>query len=390
MFNKKLPFEDQDLWTFLRWNSYLSEKYKLLYVATPKVACTSLKWWFANLVECSDALTKITTSLESAPDLIIHDSFHIVAPYVSGLLPSELSDSITDTNYFRFAVVRNPYKRIFSAWQSKLVLREIQSKAYQKCDFLNSPLENKIDIARSFEKFLEYLSYYEAPNYIDKHWTPQVNLLRPDLISYTHLTQIENLQDLRSALQKHLGPGVPDPFSYRRSNESLIPYMSELITDRAAELIQSLYADDFRTFNYDIQPPVVKVTYSDSELKVALQAIEMIRGRHQRIGEMFETIQDANQTIVDLNNTAVEKNEQIVTLNYTIVSKNEEIVAQNNIIVGKDQQLLALQTKISELNHQIANPSLSEIFRAMINQDENTGSRLSQIIRKIYRRMRGL
>ena len=36
-------------WNYLRWNSYLSTRHKLLYVATPKVAWTSVKWWFAAL-----------------------------------------------------------------------------------------------------------------------------------------------------------------------------------------------------------------------------------------------------------------------------------------------------------------------------------------------------
>ena len=38
------------LLAYLGCNSYCSEYNKLLYVATPKVACTSLKWWFADYV----------------------------------------------------------------------------------------------------------------------------------------------------------------------------------------------------------------------------------------------------------------------------------------------------------------------------------------------------
>src|SRR5687768_7893976 len=119
-----LPFADKYVWGYLRWNSYLSQRYKLLYVATPKVACTSLKWWFAGLEGYSQVLSEIKDSKESDPDLVIHDSFHKVAPDVAGLLPHALAESLVSDAYFRFAVVRNPYKRVFSAWQSKLLLRE--------------------------------------------------------------------------------------------------------------------------------------------------------------------------------------------------------------------------------------------------------------------------
>ena len=109
------------LFGYLRYNSYRSERYKLFYVATPKVACTSLKWWFAGLEGYAEDIRKFKDSAESDPDLVIHDTFHRIAPDVTGLMPDVLADVLSSGSYFRFAVVSNPYKRIFSAWQSKLL-----------------------------------------------------------------------------------------------------------------------------------------------------------------------------------------------------------------------------------------------------------------------------
>src|SRR5215211_3785581 len=53
-----LHLKDPINWDFLRWNSFLSERYKLLYIATPKVACTLLKWWFADLEGYSEVLAQ--------------------------------------------------------------------------------------------------------------------------------------------------------------------------------------------------------------------------------------------------------------------------------------------------------------------------------------------
>src|SRR5688572_25744178 len=154
------------VWNFLRWNAYLSKNHKLLYISTPKVACTSLKWWFATLEGYSKALSEFKDSGESDPDLVIHDSFHKVAPHVAGLGPEELAPALVSTDYFRFAVVRNPYKRIFSAWQSKLLLREpLQSRLYLEYDFFRYPIKNAEDIRSSFEAFLEHLAFKEAPEF---------------------------------------------------------------------------------------------------------------------------------------------------------------------------------------------------------------------------------
>src|SRR5215207_7755230 len=248
MVNVALP---EAVWEYLRWNAYLSNHYKLLYISTPKVACTSLKWWFAELEGYSKVLSEFKDSGESDPDLVIHDSFHKVAPHIAGLDPEALDASLISEDHFRFAVVRNPYKRIFSAWYSKLMLREpIQSGSYTKYNFFWMPTETKEEISLAFEAFLEHLATHEAPNYRDLHWTPQLNLLRPDLIAYTNISQIENTTELRVELSQHLGAGIPDPFSYRQANESLIPYLPEFITERASEIMQLLYAADFKTFGY--------------------------------------------------------------------------------------------------------------------------------------------
>lgn len=340
-----LPFDDQNVWEYLRWNSYLSEKYKLLYVSTPKVACTSLKWWFAALEGYSELLSKVTDSGESDPELIIHDSFHKVAPDIAGLTPETLAESLVSNAYFRFAVVRNPYKRIFSAWHSKLMLREpIQVEPYTKYDFFRMPIKNKADISLAFEGFLEHLATSEAPNYLDMHWTPQVNVLRPDLIAYTNISQIENVTDLALELAKHLGAGIPDMFAYRRANESLIPYLPDFITKRSGELIRSLYAADFQTFGYDSQPPEAKSKFSVAELDVALQAVEMIRGRHQRLSEIRISLFGQ---IASLNQTVVERDAKIADRDGQIADRDAKIAINNQTISELTRQLLEIKSRIA-------------------------------------------
>ncbi len=336
--------DKQKLLTYLGWSCLLSEKHKLLYIATPKVACTSLKWWFAELEGFSDAIRQSNVSAESDPDLIIHDTFFKIAPAVAGLPPEALFEPITSTEYFRFAVVRNPYKRIFSAWQSKLLLREpLQIGPYVNCDFYHHKIGNSTDIAKAFEGFLEHLAKNETPNYLDVHWTPQVDLLRPDLINYSKLVKIENANELSTALSKWLGAESIDPFATRSANESLIPYLPELITQRSIELMHLLFAKDFEAFGYSEQLPEAKEEFSVEQFKIAIKAIDIIRGRHQRLGEIRNRISaECKESIASLNNIATERENQIANISQALAECNNTIDNLNQTLVERNGKIIDL------------------------------------------------
>jgi hypothetical protein len=354
--------EKEKLFDYLRWNSYRSEYYKLFYVATPKVACTSLKWWFADLEGYTHILRDITDSDETDPDLVIHDTFHRVAPDVTGLRPEALSEALTSDSYFRFALVRNPYKRIFSAFQSKLLLKEpLQIGPYLQCHFFNCPIKCADDIAAAFEGFLEHLATNEAPSYLDVHWTPQMTLLRPDLINYSKLIKIENVKELSQTIAERYGGNIPDPFTTRHTNESLIPYHPKLVTDRSSELIRSLYAMDFEAFGYDMQLPRVKKTFSTGHYDLAFKAIALIRGRHKRLGERNLQINNLNQQLTKKEQLTVQNNEELKQKNEEINLKNEEIKHKNEELDQKNETFYQtneeLKQKKEELNQILVSKS---------------------------------
>ena len=69
--------DHQRLLDYFSWNSCVSDERKLLYIATPKVACTSLKWWFAELEGVAEAVKQLKISSETDPELVIHVSLAV-------------------------------------------------------------------------------------------------------------------------------------------------------------------------------------------------------------------------------------------------------------------------------------------------------------------------
>lgn len=348
-------------WEYLRWNALRSTKRKLFYVATPKVACTSLKWWFARLEGYGGALqANSEESKETSPELIIHDSLYKVAPDVAGLAPECLAEAIVSDDYFRFALVRNPFKRIFSAWQSKLLLREpLQVAPYVDKAFYHRTISSKTDIAEAFESFLEHLAKEEAPTFWDVHWTPQINLLRPDVISYTNLSQIENIRELESRLADWLGDQVASPFSNYLANESLLPYQREFISDRSSQLMRELYSADFEAFGYDTQPPKAKESFSSDEFTLALKAIEMIRARHERIGVVRVA---AERKIHDLQARNASKDESFNTFRQVLVDAvaqhSKELFRFEASRLQLEGDKAALETDLARLQNDYAKQDL--------------------------------
>jgi len=352
----------EKLLSYLGTNAYCSERYKILYIATPKVACTTLKWWFADLEGYGQSLRNLQESVESDPDSIIHDTFHKVAPSMAGLSSEALVEPLTSDAYFRFALVRNPYKRIFSAWQSKLLLREpLQATPYLNCSFYNQQITGVSDIAVAFEGFLEHLASKEAPEFLDVHWTPQANLLRPDLIRYSKVTKIENVEELSAALSERIGHKFSDPFATRHANESLLPYRLKFITKRCAELIRNMYADDFEVFGYSTQLQEDAGVFTKGQVDLAIKAISMVRGRHHRIGEMgarsnnlSQFIAERDGQIASLNQAVTERDGQIASLNQAVTERDGQIASLNQAVTERDGQIASLNQAVTERDGQIA------------------------------------
>lgn len=280
---------DNHTWEYLKWNSYFDRSTNTYYVATPKVGCTTLKWWFFELTGHSRADIAAAMSAESEPDLTIHDTFHLVAPDITGLDRGALLRPITDPSVFRFAVVRNPFARLFSAFQSKILLREgLQTEKLADRSFVEKRVQTLEGLRFAFEEFLEFVITDLASGTPDVHWATQYALLRPDAINYSMIAKLEDTRLLSKTLQARVPTHLPPPFE-RPTNRSLIPYAPEYYSKKSIELVQAGFAADISGFDYPSLPPPGR-NISEVELDMAIHAMHLIRGRNERITELNKDI----------------------------------------------------------------------------------------------------
>jgi len=264
-------------------SSFFSKKNNLVYVATPKVSCTSLKWWFAALEGVSESVLQYSDTNESDDDLKIHDAIRKILPE-SRLKVNNFYNHINSDEVFSFAVVRNPFVRVFSAWQSKILLQEpLQFCKYGDLPFANEQILSVDSLVLSFENFLLYLKNNELPDSWDMHWKEQWRILRPDLVPYGLVSKIENTDALKERLQQHLGDRYVDPFAGKLRNESVIPYSRAYLSDTAVGLICEMYAGDFGRFGYSLVPPAGSRRLAEEEFAVAARAVGLVRSRHARL-----------------------------------------------------------------------------------------------------------
>lgn len=275
----------------LKVAAYFSTTYKLLYVATPKVACTSLKWWLADLVGCSNKILDANVSFESDPELVIHDTFHQVALQMTGFNAAGLDLALTSPEYFKFCVIRNPFKRVFSAWQSKWLIHEpLQKSALYGAAISNKSIETIDDLRENFEDFIANLKRCKDVGIDDVHLIPQSELLRPDLINYDCVAKIEDLGDLKNRLSTHLGMDYSDPFAKVYANVSLLPYLTFYFSENTIKSILDIYAADFQLFGYEKILPTGRDSFNKEEAELAIKAVKLLSGRNERIGKLTQRI----------------------------------------------------------------------------------------------------
>ena len=206
-------------------------------------------------------------------------------------MAKELSDeelaAINPQDWFVFAVVRHPTARLFSAWQSKLLLREPWwTERFGDADWFPRVPRNGDDVVEDFTRFAKALAAGDAPLMRNRHFAPQQRLLRTRRMSYSRIYRTSELPDLLRDFEAHLRERgwEGETLRLRRTNETPLAAIPALFGPEVQEAAAKLYRPDFQAFGYeDVVPDgLAGDGYSDEAIVEVGRLIE----RSERIGDL--------------------------------------------------------------------------------------------------------
>jgi hypothetical protein len=293
----------------LKTSSYLSPTYKYLYVDAPKAACTTLKQLVLQIENLSEHDFRQSLALDSKIAMLVHDRTQFRLPSISSVAPSVAEYALTSSDFFRFCFVRNPYARLFSAWQSKVLLREPYFLVHMSTDLLTkfSAADSWQTIRQSFKKFVTHLYEFDYPNFTDAHWRPQSRLLFADKISYDLIGHTEifaqDVQKLFTHLQRQ-GVAVEN-LTLNRSNTGIFRDWRWFYDEDTAGLVGQMYDEDFRQFGFDRNIATPRVP--DRPLPTD--------DANPHIGDWIAEITARNEMIVLLRSRLVEQIDETARVN---------------------------------------------------------------------------
>jgi hypothetical protein len=238
---------------FVLRHLYVYPTLRIAYTNIPKNACTSFKqtlgiaegWWVEKEGSVHDA------SRRHVKSSLLH---------------------LRDVDE-RIVVIRDPWRRLVSAYQNKFTSRDDAARNHAMGHGLAALLPAGADpLDATFAQFVQYV--VRTPDrHLDKHWRPQSDFL---LDSYTRWLRFEHLDEdaafladrgypLRTAvghgssqLRKDVGPGWGDrpgrALRRLRRKDGALPTTENMYDDSLRALVADRYATDVELFQRLAEP----------------------------------------------------------------------------------------------------------------------------------------
>lgn len=269
--------------------TYVLPRWKVVYVAVPKAACTSVKWLIASIQGERPERFHRSLNREVSRAMTIHSRrlWHRT-PMLHQLSDDKLEAIRTDQGWFIFAVVRHPSSRLWSAWQSKLLLREPRwPEMFAGEPWLPRIPLSTVDVVDDFQRFV--LALPADPGELplrDRHFQVQSRLIASDRVPYSRIYRTGEIADLLDDLRVHMAAqGWEGKLELTDRNETPLRPLASMFTSEIQDKIRSVYGQDFETFGYDGMLP--NNLHPEGEYEAAeLEEVRRLIDRAERIGDL--------------------------------------------------------------------------------------------------------
>lgn len=268
------------------------EDARLIYVPVPKAGSTAVLWGLLELTDLDPAAFTRSTKLETTRALTIHDASIWGSAHRLDRRRRDPRELFAAEDWFAFTVVRDPMLRVWSAWVSKILVRDPRFvRQYGTEPWFPEPPRTPDDIVRSFRAFVAALPDRPA-GWHDPHWTSQVELAGTNVLPYDLVARVERLPHDLELVARHLRRHGRDALRLGRENASLLPFTAELLDTEGWEICASFTARDRDAFGYVVPEgtadPPLDVWAAKAEAR--LPGIQAVIERNERIGDLKELV----------------------------------------------------------------------------------------------------
>jgi hypothetical protein len=348
------------------------ERLRVLFVPVPKAACTSVLQILAELAGIPADRFADSHEGEVTPSMSVHD----VSRWDPGTRLADYTDGdrdrvLTEPGWFRFTIVREPASRLWSAWQSKVLLREPQFVArFGDRPWFADPMNSPDEVLTRFREFCQLVADPDS-DADDVHWCIQSELL-PD-IAFDHVGRVETFDATMAALRSHLEPQEVELPAARRENRMPLPYTPAIYDAASHAAMTARFAADFTAFGYDV-PELVENpnALKDWRRKVNAQlaAVHEIAERNVRIGQLHRTLRGVDrargraeksrdrlqdrvkkqtETLTDLREIRKRREERIKTMRTRVDRQQQKIRKLEAQLVARTRDQGAAQARLDSM-----------------------------------------
>lgn len=226
------------------YHSRVSVEHRYVCMTVPKVGATTIKRTLREF----EGLREITDHG------VLHDDGQ--QPRLATLQPTDASVALTSTEWFRFAFVRNPYDRMFSAWKSKIANPRDTQYAGLRND-IREAFGYPAAVAGTtpvvaFADFMRFIVDSDDPEVAyDGHWNLQTRFLLRDLIAYDVVGRFETFAgDFSDILRSLEAPERVLAMAIEVTNATARLPLAAGYDRQLADIVYRYYQPDFEDFGY--------------------------------------------------------------------------------------------------------------------------------------------
>lgn len=226
------------------------------------------------------------SSIDSSPlpersrPLLIHDRRVNRIPRLEDLSSTMRKEAIRSPAWWRFAVVRDPYARFFSAWAEKVLLRAPGTRNLWSVseDIVEGGCLN---LSATFRAFVKSVSGEPEKIMSDWHFTPQRKLVYAELFDDLEIFPLSRIGKIEEALSAKFGL----PLRMGKSNESLPLDYRQFYDSSSIKFVRTFYGCDIGC-DPEVQPPAPSSAQDMILSRLETDLVFKVRSASERISDL--------------------------------------------------------------------------------------------------------